>query len=364
MSENPARHDIAHLARVELFSPKPQETEDFFTRFLGMYVTRREGQSVYLRGYEDPYQWSLKVTEADQAGMGHAALRTSSPEALDRRATSLGDANVEGSWSEDEFGYGKTFEFLSPDGHNLQLLWEVEKYEAPADLRSKILSRPSKKPLSGIPVKRIDHLNLMASDVTALKESFERHLGFRTTERVVDGDVEIGAWMSSNLLGHEVACMRDMTGGTGKLHHVAFYYGTGQHLADAVEMFRDYDIQIEAGPDKHGITQGQFLYVFEPGGNRIELFGEAGYLHLDPDATTKTWQMSDIDTGLAVGGAKLPWETYFTYGTPSPLSLDQHIEQFAHFGPGAGPDNPAAVEAQETVPDAIEQSRAVAGAPA
>lgn len=109
-------------------------------------------------------------------------------------------------------------------------------------------------------------------------------------------------------------------------HHLAFYYGTGQHLADAVEMFRDYDVRIEAGPDKHGITKGQFLYVFEPGGNRIELFGEAGYLHLDPDAETKTWQMADIDTGLAVGGAKLPWETYFTYGTPSPLALDQHIE--------------------------------------
>lgn len=75
----------------------------------------------------------------------------------------------------------------------------------------------------------------------------------------------------------EVATMRDMTGGRSKLHHVAFYYGTGQHNIDAAEMFRDYDIPDEAGPDRHGITQGQFLYVFEPGGNRIELFGEAGF---------------------------------------------------------------------------------------
>ena len=70
--------------------------------------------------------------------------------------------------------------------------------------------------------------------------------------------------------------------------------------------------------------------------------------------------MSDIDTGLAVGGAALPWETYFTYGTPSPLSLDQHIEKYAHFGP---PD-PDAADAAEAVPDEIERSRAVAGAPA
>ena len=58
MAENPARFDIAHLARVELFSPKPQETEEFFTKFLGLRVTKREGQSVYLRAFEDPYQWS------------------------------------------------------------------------------------------------------------------------------------------------------------------------------------------------------------------------------------------------------------------------------------------------------------------
>lgn len=354
MSDPRDRFDIAHLARVELLSPKPQETEDFFTRFLGMYVTHREGQSVYLRGYEDPYQWSLKITEAPQAGLGHAALRTSSPDALERRAHSLREGNVDGAWREDEYGYGKTFAYQSPDGHNLELLWEVEKYQAPPELRSKILTRPSKKPLQGIPVKRIDHLNILSSDVTAVKNSFERHLGFQTRERVVDGEVEIGAWMSTNLLGHEIACLRDAQGERGKLHHVAFYYGTGQHNIDAVEMFRDYDIRIEAGPDKHGITQAQFLYVFEPGGNRIELFGEPGILQLEPDYETRTWLMEDIDTGLAIGGAKLPFETYFTYGTPSKLSVEEHIEAYL-----AGP--PA--DAIDAVPDAVEHSSTTANAP-
>ncbi|MFE5708968.1 catechol 2,3-dioxygenase, partial [Rhodococcus koreensis] len=59
--------------------------------------------------------------------------------------------------------------------------------------------------------------------------------------------------------------------------------------------------------------------------------------------------------------AKLPWETYFTYGTPSPLSLDQHIEKYAHFGPGGpAPDGAAA---EHAIPDEIDQSHAVAGTP-
>ena len=67
----------------------------------------------------------------------------------------------------------------------------------------------------------------------------------------------------------------------------------------------DRRLRIEAGPDKHGVTQAQFLYVFEPGGNRIELFGEPGIPQLEPDYETRTWLMEDIDTGLAIGGAKL-----------------------------------------------------------
>lgn len=324
---NIARHEVAHLARTELFTPDPDGTLWFFTQLLGMRETRREGQSVYLRAYEDPYQWSIKITEAAQPGLGHFALRTSSADALDRRAKALTDSGTEVRWDENEFGYGKTLKFESPDGHNMSLVWEVEKYQAPPELQSKILTRASKRPLQGLPVKRIDHINLMASDVTPVKDSFERDLGFKTTERVVDGEVEIGAWMTANVLGHEVACMRDMTGERGRLHHVAMYYGIPQHNIDAAEIFREYDIQIETGPDKHGITQGSFLYVFEPGGNRVELFGDTGYLHLDPDAETRTWHVQDFDTGLAIGGAKLPAETYFSYGTPNKLTLADHIVQ-------------------------------------
>ncbi|WP_447007360.1 VOC family protein [Saccharothrix isguenensis] len=310
------RHEIAHLARVELHTPDPDGTLWFFKDLLGMYETYREGQSVYLRGYEDPYQWSLKVTEAAQPRMDHFAMRTASPDALERRVKAIRNGNVEGNWHDGDYGYGKTFQFDTPDGHRMNLLWEVEKYQAPPELKSKILTRPSKKPLQGLPIKRIDHLNLLASEVTPTKKSFERYLGMQTRERVVDGEVEIGAWLSSNILGHEIAIMHDARGARGRLHHVAFYYGVQQHTVDAAEMFRDYDIKIEAGPDRHGITQGAFLYVFEPGGNRIELFGDPGILELEPDFETRTWTMADIDTATAIGGTNLPQETYFTYGTP------------------------------------------------
>ena len=57
----------------------------------------------------------------------------------------------------------------------------------------------------------------MASDVTVQKDLFEQTLGFGTRERVVDftAGVEIGVWMSVNILGHEMAIMADSTGIAG-----------------------------------------------------------------------------------------------------------------------------------------------------
>jgi len=114
----------------------------------------------------------------------------------------------------------------------------------------------------------------MCGDVPATKRFFEEQLTFRCRERIElpDGS-ELGAWLSIDILPHEVAVMKDMTGSRGRLHHVAFWYGIEQHLNDLAEALRDREITIEAGPSKHGITQSPFLYAFEPGGNRIELFG-------------------------------------------------------------------------------------------
>nr|WP_298818797.1 hypothetical protein [uncultured Chloroflexus sp.] len=56
--------DTHQLAHVEILTPKPDQTLWFFRDLLGMEVTTRQGQSVYLRAYEDWYHHTLKITEA------------------------------------------------------------------------------------------------------------------------------------------------------------------------------------------------------------------------------------------------------------------------------------------------------------
>jgi catechol 2,3-dioxygenase len=56
--------DEGQLDHVELFSPRPEETVNSFTQCLRVCgVTETEGQSVYLRAYEDFYHHTLKITK-------------------------------------------------------------------------------------------------------------------------------------------------------------------------------------------------------------------------------------------------------------------------------------------------------------
>ena len=66
-------------------------------------------------------------------------------------------------------------------------------------------------------MRRLDHLNLMADDVTPTRQFLQEQLGFRLRENILfeGGTVEVGAWLSVSALVHEIALMRDPTGSQG-----------------------------------------------------------------------------------------------------------------------------------------------------
>src|SRR5207244_11061778 len=77
--------DVAQLAHTELLTPDIEGSLWFFQDVIGMHETGRQGQSVYLRAFEESYHHSLKLTEGATGGMGHCAWRPAWPQALDSR---------------------------------------------------------------------------------------------------------------------------------------------------------------------------------------------------------------------------------------------------------------------------------------
>src|SRR5688500_19446423 len=102
-------HDIAHLGHVELLTPKPEESLRFFVDVMGMTENGRNGDSVYLRGWDDYEHHSLQLTASKTSGLGHYALRTASPQALQRRVEAIAKSGLGKGWKEDNVGHGPAY---------------------------------------------------------------------------------------------------------------------------------------------------------------------------------------------------------------------------------------------------------------
>lgn len=313
------KFDVAELAHMEIYTPDPEGTVWFFKELLGMTETARKGQSVYFRGFEDLYHHSLKVTERNEPGVGHVGFRASSKNALERRVKDLEKSGAGKGWIDGDIGHGAAYQFVTPDNHLIELFWDVEYYQAPESEKTLLKNRPQKRPNKGLPVRRLDHVNLMSSNVTRNKNLFTDELGFRLSEHIVKNDgSEIGAWLGcTSSVNEMVFTIDDGTSeqGLARLHHFAYLYGNTQNLYDAAELLTENGLEIEAGPLKHGITQSTSLYVFEPGGNRVELYGEPGYLIFDPEWKPIKWTEEEVEKAIIFYGSPLP-HSFFAKGTP------------------------------------------------
>jgi catechol 2,3-dioxygenase len=310
---------LAHIHHVELLSPVPEDSERFFVDVLGMEVESRSGQSVFLRGWGEYQPYSVKLTEAAASGLAHMAFRTTSAGALDSLA-----AELDGEWIEDD--HGPAYRFSDPDGHVMEILWETGRYEPPAELEPSWRNQPQRYTGRGAAVKRLDHVNLLANDVTAVREFAVGTLGYRHYEGIrLDNGLEAGAWLSLTIAAHELIYVRDARQAGGRLHHLAFWVDTREECLRAADIFVDAGVHIEAAPSKHGVAQGFFLYGFEPGGNRIEVT-TGGYFVYDPEHEPVIWSEAERARGQFWGVKTV--ESFHYYGTP-PTAEDREYARAA-----------------------------------
>ncbi len=307
--------DLAHLGYVELLTPKPDESLWYFTDLLGMEEVHRDGPSAYLRGYGDYAAFTLKLTEAKQSGVGTIAWRATSAQALERRAQAIEGAGLGIDWADGDYSKGRTYRFRDPDGHAMEIYFEQEKYAAPEHLRSTLRNLPMKFPTRGVGVRRNDHLAVLCQDVPANREFAQNILGLHLREQVIfdNGATEIGSWMSNNAIHHEIAYVVDVKGASGRLHHYAMWVDNREEVLRAADIFMDNGIFIEAGPSKHNNSQGFYIYSYEPGGNRVEVY-TGGLWVFDPDFETVVWDEETRNGGVHWGAA-LP-ESFLNYATP------------------------------------------------
>ena len=313
MTTFPRFGDIAHVGHIELLTPKPEASLEFFTKVIGLHETARRGDSVYLRAWGDYERHTLKLTGHHTSGLGHLALRVRDGDTLQALVGHLKDRGIAGTWVED-VGHGPAYRVATPDGHAIELYWQTERFTATPDLATAFKNQPQRYVPRGIAPRRLDHINLLASNVSPTRAFFNEGLGLRITEQIVlDDGTEAGAWLSATNKSYDVAITRDNTGARGRLHHLTFMMDSREDVLRAADVLRDADVPIETGPHKHNIGQTFFLYCFEPGGNRFEI-GAGGYLIFDPDWKPIVWTQAERAKGQAWGLQTV--SSFHTRGTP------------------------------------------------
>jgi catechol 2,3-dioxygenase len=225
----------------------------------------------------------------------------------------LSSNGVNGNWVEPAFGQGRSFRFPSPDGHLLELYFATERHAMQPGERRAFKNLPQGYVALGIAPKRLDHVNLLASNVKACRELFNQMLGLRVTEQIIFGEDEMGAWLSATNKSYDIAFTKDAKSARGRFHHLTYAMDSREDVLRAADILVENGVQIETGPHKHSIGQTFFLYFHEPGGNRIEI-GSGGYLIVDPEWKPIVWSKEERMKGQAWGLQTV--STFHTYGTP------------------------------------------------
>jgi catechol 2,3-dioxygenase len=315
------RRDIAHVGPVELFTPVLEESVDFFVRLMGLREVHRDDRSVYLHTWDDYQSWTIRLVARRAAGVGRTFLRAASPEALNRLSSTIADAGARTKTDDGVHGLGEVVLFEDPDGHPMGLYWDVERYRPDDTDRPALKNQAAAYPGRGANLRRLDHVNYLTADVPTTSAFLRDVLAARCTEQIVsDAGEPVAVWYSVGQKTYDLVYTEDWTGTHGRLHHIAFATDTREEILRAADVCLDAGVHIETGPHKHAIQQTFFLYVWEPGGNRIELCNAGARLILAPDQPTISWTPQERAKGQAWGLKTI--ETFHTHGTPPVPSAD------------------------------------------
>jgi len=309
--------DIAHVGPVELFTPTLEETRDFFVGLMALSEVGRDDSSIYLHSWDDYESFTIRIIAREKAGIGRTYLRAASPRALERLVERIQASGYGEGWVDDIRGLGATFLFTDPDGHAMGAYWEVERFVADDSNRPSLKNQAARYPGRGANIRRLDHVNYLTGDVPSTSAFLVNVLGARCTERIAkaDGSGYSGVWYSVTNKSYDLVYTEDWAGANGRLHHLAFATDSRDDILRAADVFLEAGVHIETGPHKHAIQQTFFLYVWEPGGNRIELCNAGARLILAPDWDTITWTAEERAKGQAWGLQTI--STFHTHGTPT-----------------------------------------------
>lgn len=269
---------------------------EHYVELLGLIEMDRDDQGrVYLKAWTEADKYSVVLREADEPGMDFMAFKCLDEATLDRLTGELNAAGYPTTElpAGDLKGCGRRVQFTAPTGHVFELFATKEQ---PGKWGVTVVN-PEAWPrnLKGMCANRFDHCLLYGDDLEGNYHLFVDVLGFDLAEQVLDPENNrVALFLTCSMKAHDVAFIKHAE--KNKFHHASFYLETWQDVLRAADLISMTDTSIDIGPTRHGLTNGQTIYFFDPSGNRNEVFAGGNYHY--PDYPTITWKAEDLGKAI------------------------------------------------------------------
>ncbi|PIE11282.1 MAG: catechol 2,3-dioxygenase [Rhodobacterales bacterium] len=261
---------------------------------VGLHLVSKEADGrVYLKGYDEFDRHSLVLREAEEAGIDFFAFKSLDEDSLQAYRQRVIDYGLEVDEvpAGDMPGIGKRYGFTIATGHRIEIYTEAALSDNGPMTRNPEIWREAP---TGMKATRLDHCLLYGPNIPEVQKFFTTALDFSVPETVESPDGVIATWMTVSNKAHDIAFVDHPE--PGKLHHIAFFLETWEDVLHAADIMGRYEISLDIGPTRHGITRGQTIYFFDPSGNRNEVFC-GGYTYY-PDNPQRVWDVDNLGKGI------------------------------------------------------------------
>lgn len=267
---------------------------EHYTKRIGLHqVGEGPDGRIYLKAADEFDHHSLVLRRSDRAGYDVMAFKVRTDADLGHFEKRIGDYGfaVDHVPAGEQPGIGRRIGWTLASGHRIELYAHAEQSEPkPRILNPDVWEFEP----HGMRARRFDHALLYGPHIEQNLDFFTKVLDFSCAERVDLPDGLLAIWLTTGMKAHDIAFVNHAE--PGKFHHVAFELENWMDVGHAADIMTRYDISIDIGPTRHGITRGQTIYFFDPSGNRNEVFA-GGYTYY-PDNPTRVWDETQIGKGI------------------------------------------------------------------
>lgn len=271
-----------------------EASKEHYIKRIGLHqVMEGEDGRVYLKAADEFDHHSIVLRQADEAGCDLMAFKVLDEETLNGFKKRIEDYGIEVDEvrAGEQPGIGRRISFVLSSGHRFELYSECEQSDPkPGIFNSHIWSIEP----HGMRARRFDHALFYGPDIDGVLDFFTKVLDFKLAEKVQMPDGLLGIWLTCGMKAHDIAFVKHPE--KAKFHHVSFELENWNDVGRAADIITNFNISIDIGPTRHGITYGQTIYFFDPSGNRNEVFA-GGYTYY-PDLPTRAWDERDVGKAI------------------------------------------------------------------